>query len=252
MPTEFKRVPAIEKCFGILDLLSKSNNPLGISEISRALNYNKSTVFNIVRTLTDMGSLENNNNKFHLGVKLYLLGRAAEKGSEVIRFIHPYLEEINRETHLTAFLGMRSGLRAMIIDKAESAFHLKISVEIGTRIPLVAGAHGLALLSQLSDPELTRILSQSELKSFSPFSCMDKKKYTEMVKMVREEKIAIEREEYVEGIRALAVPLNIHRADLQVAIWAVGLKNQIKNEVIDFYSRFLKDIAKRIENRFSL
>lgn len=252
MSTEIKRVPAVEKCFGILDLISKSKKSMGISEISRALKYNKSTVFNIVRTLTDLGSLEKNNNKFHLGTKIYLLGRAAEKSSELIRFIHPYLQDINQETRLTVFLGMRSGLRAMIIDKAESAYHLKISVEIGTSVPLVAGAHGLALLSQLSDPELTRILSQSELKRFSPFSCMDRKKYTEMVKMVREEKIAIEREEYIEGIRALAVPLNIHREDLQIAIWAVGLKTQIKDEVLDAYSMFLKDIAKKIEDRFSL
>ena len=166
MKTESKGVPAVIKCFGILDLLANSENPLGISEIAKALNYNKSTVFNTVRTLTDLGALVNSNNKFRLGVKLYLLGKAFEKGSELIRYIHPYLEEINKETNLTAFLGMRSGLRAMIIDKAESAFHLKISVEIGTRIPLVAGAHGLALLSQLSNLKLNEILSQTELKRF--------------------------------------------------------------------------------------
>ena len=225
---------------------------MGITEISRELNYNKSTVFNILRTLTDLGGLEHNDKKFRLGVKLYLLGKAAEKSSELIQFIHPFLVEINRKTHLTAFLGVRSGVRAMIIDKAESAFHLKISVEIGTRIPLIAGAHGLALLSQLSDPELDRVLSQSELKKFSPFSCVDHKKFEALVKEVQKEKIAIEREEYIEGIRALAVPLNIQRDDLQVAIWAVGLKNQIKDDVIDTYSSFLKDIAKRIEDRFSL
>ncbi len=252
MKTESKGVPAVIKCFGILDLLAKSENPLGISEIAKALNYNKSTVFNTVRTLTDLGALVNSNNKFRLGVKLYLLGKAFEKGSELIRYIHPYLEEINKETNLTAFLGMRSGLRAMIIDKAESAFHLKISVEIGTRIPLVAGAHGLALLSQLSNLKLNEILSQTELKRFSPFSCVDKKKYEETVQRVRAEGVAIEREEYIEGIRAVAVPLNIQRDDLQVAIWAVGLKNQIKDEVIDAYSRLLKGIAQKIEGRFSL
>ena len=81
---------------------------------------------------------------------------------------------------------------------------------------------------------------------------MDKKKYEETVQRVRAEGVAIEREEYIEGIRAVAVPLNIQRDDLQVAIWAVGLKNQIKDEVIDAYSRLLKGIAQKIEGRFSL
>ena len=35
--TGFKRVPAIEKCFNILDLLSKSQRDIGISEIANAL-----------------------------------------------------------------------------------------------------------------------------------------------------------------------------------------------------------------------
>lgn len=59
-------------------------------------------------------------------------------------------------------------------------------------------------------------------------------------------------EEYIEGIRAFAVPLKIHRGDSPLAIWAVGLKRQITDETIPRYSEFLKKIAKEIENRFSL
>jgi len=45
--------------------------------------------------------------------------------------------------------------------------------------------------------------------------------------------------------------LNLNRENLVAAIWAVGLKEQIKDELIDSLSEFLKGIAKKIEARFA-
>ena len=57
--------------FSILGLLAEAKDPLGISDIAGALNYNRSTVFNIAYTLTDLGILEKRGkNKFHLGTHL--------------------------------------------------------------------------------------------------------------------------------------------------------------------------------------
>jgi IclR family KDG regulon transcriptional repressor len=170
----------------------------------------------------------------------------------LIKTIHPYLEEISQKTTLSAFLGMRLGRRAVILDKADPASDLRISSEIGKRVPLIAGASGLALLSQLPDEEIDDYLSQNKLERFTRFSCVNKKKYREMIKKAREDGIAIDREEYVEGVRALAVPLNINRRGFQLGIWTVGLKRQIEDEIIPQYSSLLKEIAKKIQERFSL
>ena len=252
MKVEFKRVPALDKCFTILGFLARSKKPLGISDISNALEYNKSTVFNIVYTLNDLGILEyGRNNKFGFGTQLYALGKAASLGSELISTVHPYLGEINRKTKLSAFLGIRSGLRAIIVDKVDSAFDIKISSEIGMKLPLLAGAGGKALLSRMSNTEIEKILSQNKLKKFTRFSCVNKEKYKEMIERTRQNGIALDREEYIEGICAFAVPLNINRTDSQAAIWAVGLRMQVKDEVIPQYSEFLKKIATEIEIRLS-
>lgn len=249
--TEFKRVPAVDKCISVLELFGRRERPLGISEISSALKLNKSTVFNIVYTLTDRGVLENYEGKFCFGPKLYVLGKAAGENSELIKTIHPYLEEISQETNLSAFLGRLSGLWVVIVDKVDPSSPLKISSGIGKRMPLLAEATGRALLSQLSDKEIDDILSQDELRSFSHFSRVNKKTCLEMIRKVRKNGIAIDREQYVGGVRALAVPLKIDREGLRIAITVIGLKNQIKNDIIPLYSNFLKDTARKIENRFS-
>ena len=252
MQPSFKRVPAVDKTFAILDLLATSKESLGISEITRALNFNKSTVFNISHTLADLGILKQApDNKFSLGIKFYLLGRASRIGSEVISTIHPYLELINQKTNLSVFLGVRSGPHAIIVDKVDAAFEIKISSEIGMRLPLLAGAGGKAMLSRMSEKEIDRLLSKNGLQRYTRHTVVDKIKYKKMLKKTRREGFAVDKEEYIEGIRALAVPLNINRGSAQFAIWAVGLKRQIADEDIDTYSGLLKKISGEIEIRLA-
>lgn len=251
MKAEFKRVPALDKCFGMLNLLVESKRPMGISQISKATGYNKSTVFNTVHTLCDMGILENSSDgKFWFGTTLYLLGRAAGNGMELIQTVHPFLAEINRKTKLSAFLGIRSGLKAVIVDKVDDAFDIKISSEVGMRLPLLAGAGGKALLCQLSESEIERILSENELKRFTEKACVHKERYREGVMRVRDEGIAFDDEEYIEGVVAFAVPLKTNREGLQAAIWAVGLRRQVPEEAVSEFSEILKDIAESINLRF--
>ena len=253
MKPGFKRVPALDKCFAILQLLAKSKEPLGITDISKALGYNKSSVYNIVHTLADLRILEHGGeSKFRFGTQLYMLGRAANRGSELIHTVHPFLEDINRKTKLSAFLGIRSELRAVIVDKVDSPFDIKVSSETGMRLPLLAGAGGKALLSQLPYEEIDKILSDNKLKKYTPFSCTNKRQYMEMIKEARQQRFAIDDEEYIEGVRALAVPLTLNSGHVNAAIWIVGLKSQIKDGLIPLYRSVLKEIAEKIETRFSL
>jgi IclR family KDG regulon transcriptional repressor len=152
---------------------------------------------------------------------------------------------------MMVFLGIRSGLRAVILDKIDSTFDIRVMSEVGMRIPLLAGAGGKALLSQLPEDEVDEILSTNKLNKFTPFSCTNKRNYKAIIQKTRVEGIAFDMEEYIEGIRALAVPLNINIGNSPAAIWAVGLRIQVKDEVIPQYSEYLKKIAAEIEIRFS-
>jgi IclR family KDG regulon transcriptional repressor len=119
------------------------------------------------------------------------------------------------------------------------------------RLPLLAGAGGKAMLSQMSDREIERILSKNGLQRYTRYTIVDKPKYKKMLKGTRQDGFATDNEEYIEGIRALAVPLNINRGTSQFAIWAVGLKSQIADEAIEAYSELLKKYAGEIEIRLA-
>lgn len=250
MKPSFKRVPAIDKCFSILELLAQSKEPLGVSDIASRLGLNKSTVFNIGHTLRDLNVLENHGDgKFVFGTHFYILSNKAGNRSALIQTAHPYLERINEKTRLSAFLGLRSDRRAMLIDKVDSAYGVKVSAEIGMQMPILAGAGIKAMLCQLPDEEIDEILSRTELKRFTPYSITDKSQYKKEVLNVRSQGIAYDREEYIEGMVAFGVPIKACVKGVQAAIWAVGLTRQVSNSSISEVTELLKGICEEINCR---
>ena len=250
---EFKRVPALEKCFRILDLAASSSNGIGISESAKILGYNKSTVFNIIHTLEALGILTNgNNSRFVLGPRLYALGRLASKNLSLVDSAHPWLEKITAQTRLSSFLGMRAADRVTIIDKVDSPVDIKVSSEVGMRIPLLAGATGKVFLAQMPDEEVVELLGRKGLKAYTPKSCTDPVRYLEMVRQVRRQGFGLDDEEYIEGIRAIAVPLTTPQFEAMAAVWVVGLSSQIRDTEIKQYTALLKGAVKSIEQRLGV
>ncbi len=250
MPPAYKSVPAVDKCFAVLDLLSKTDKPFGISDISKKLALNKSTVFNMIYTLIDLKVLEDlGGGKFGFGPRLYMLGSASGKRSELIQVVHPYLEKINQETKLSTFLGIRSDLRTVLIDKADSAHGIRLSSEIGMQMPALGGVGIKAMLSQLSQAEVAGLLEKTDFRKYSPATIMDKKRYLKEIDKVRSEGIALDREEYMEGMVAVGVPIKTPNRQIQAAVWVVGLKQQIPPEAALSLSELLKGIAREINQR---
>jgi IclR family KDG regulon transcriptional repressor len=246
----FRRVPAVDKCFAILEALAQSSESMGISELSRQLHLNKSTVFNLLHTLIDLNVLESQaEGKFSLGTRFYTLGNMAGKRSALIQTAHPFLETINEQTKLSAFLGLRSDVHAILIDKVDSAYGIKVSSEIGMRMPSLAGAGIKAMLSQLPDAQIDEILARTKLKRYTPYSVVNKAVYRKQILEVRAEGIAYDREEYIEGMVAVAVPVQAGNKLVQAAIWTVGLTRQVPDSFFPELAELLKGISREINCR---
>jgi DNA-binding IclR family transcriptional regulator len=253
MSQNHKKVPAIDKCFTILTLIAEAKRPFGYNEIVKLLGLNKSTVFNILYTLNDLGVLERGaDGLFQLGPRLFILGNAAAGGSELIKTVHPYLETINQDFKLSSFFGILSGHEVIILDKADRAQQVKISTEIGMRIPVFAGVAGKVLLSQLPEADIDEILSKNDPERYTNKSIIDKAAYKKEILDVKNAGIGYDKEEYIEGLIAVAVPIQTYREDLQAAIWAVGLKQEFRKDVMMRISKFLLNIAKEVNYRFAM
>jgi len=65
---------------------------------------------------------------------------------------------------------------------------------------------------------------------------------------VRRQGIAYDREEYIEGMVAFAIPIKVNGRNLQAAIWAVGLTRQVPRASIPELTTLLKRISNEINS----
>lgn len=142
-------VPAVELAVHVLDVLSDSP-PLRLTDIVDGTGRNKSTVFNILRTLTDRGYLT-----FDSADKTYTIGprfrAAALKSSGVLdyaRLALPHMKHLVGEVGLTSLLGLLvpdDGV--LVIEKVDSPKELRVTTDRGARLPAIRTALGKAILA---------------------------------------------------------------------------------------------------------
>lgn len=239
----FNKVNAVYKCFDILDLLARNKGSMGVSEIASTVDLHKSTVYNILNSLVDLGVLNKTENKYSFGAKLYLLGQAIDYESLLIRKARPHLQRFSEQNKLTTSLAIRSGMRLVVLERIEPPGAITVSTKKGRVRPLLDGAHGRALLSILPDTEIQEILATTELLKHTPHTIADKKKYLAMIQKARHEGAVIEYGELYEGIWGIAVPILIPFLDIQAVIWTFGLEIKDNERSISAYAKSLKILA---------
>jgi len=205
------QVPAIERAIRVLYLFKNGEQKeYGVSEISRLLNLNKSTVHNILNTLASHNFLvqDEGTRRYRLGPALAELGSMVRGRLDLREVARPYLRQLMEQTGATILLGTFDGTAITIVDKEEPLSDLRVAASIGMRIPFCAGSFGQAFLAYLPEDTLDRLLAEPGLKAFTPTSITDPDRYRASLAQVRVRGYAIDdNEEYLRDVGAISVPI---------------------------------------------
>ena len=127
---------------------------------------------------------------------------------------------------------------------------LKITAHVGTTIPLLAGAVGKAFLCHESPGRVRELIGEKGLPRYSPKSITDIDDYLAELDRVRSMGYAIDDEEYLSGIRAVAVALD-NRRGLPMAVWVVGIASNMEmarlKEVADLTTVAVKKLRLQLD-----
>jgi DNA-binding IclR family transcriptional regulator len=217
------QAPTVRKAFQILELVAGSERGLTISDLSRELGISKSTVHGIGSALEDVGAVlrDPRSKRYTPGLILFELGQRAYSRFDLKEVARPCMEDLMAKTAETVFLGVRSGDHVSILDSVESASELKITSPVGTRIPLLAGATGKVFLATLPAEEAMAVVRDLGLHAYTSKTITDPQRYAAELEAVRRQGYALDDEEYIGGVRAVAASIHT-RGTARSAIWVVG------------------------------
>ena len=203
------KLTSIDKCFYIIDLLSRNHQGLALSVIAEKLCFNNSTAHHILKRLVANGYVKQNpeTKKYSLGYKFLEISSGILNEIDVRRVANPYLRRLQENCQEAVHLTILRGGKVIYIDKVSPPGLVVLSTYIGFAIDAYAHGGGKTLLSDLS-PEEVRSLYPDE-----PFKTHGKNTITNMadllaeLKRVKENGYAIDNEEFCEGIRCVAAPI---------------------------------------------
>ncbi len=220
------RAPAVHKAFQLLHAVARSPQRLGIVDLAQRLGYSKSTAHGIVHALLREGALaqDPSTRKLFLGPAIADLLFCDWHPETAARTAQPILNALRERIHKTVFLGVRMRHRVLIIAAAEAPEGLRISAPVGITIPLLAGAVGKVFMAAEDPRRARQLIAEIGLPRFTSRSMTDMATYLSELEQVRSRGYAVDIEEYIDGVRAVAAALQ-NRRGLAAAVWVVDFSS---------------------------
>lgn len=242
-------VPAVDRAARILALLAGgSDGELGVSEISRRLGLNKSTTHAILATLCDHRLVERDarTRRYRPGPALQTLASTPGERASLTALARPALEALLRRWGETAFLAVFADDHVVWVDKAESRLPMGITSPLGRRIPHSAGALGKVFHAWMSEGELRSLLRRRPLRPFTDRTVVDRASYLRELRRVRQEGVAFDDEEYLQGVRAVAAPIFGPRREIVGALCLVGPSARLGRSEMERIAEQVRELAQAV------
>ena len=205
----------------------------------------------LIRTLVTRGYIQRCTDGRHylLALRFGNVASASLAELNLRTSVGPYLREITTRFNLTATATVLRNAQAVIVDRAISHQDVEGGSWIGRHLDLHCTSHGKALISALSDEKLERLFCGRELACFTPKTISTLTALKTHLALVRAEGHAVDDEEQVVGIRAVAVPVTDPIGASVVSVSVRGTTDQIPSSRLLILGRELSLVAREISRR---
>lgn len=222
-----RQVPALTRGIAILRLLGRSDKPLGVHAIARALGLVPSTCLHILRVLADENLVvaDPASKKYCVAAGLVALARSALRDHTFSSVVQPELDQL-AQTYGATVIGVEaSGLEHMIVVAlARSDSPLRVHVDIGSRFPALISATGRCVAAFDTYP-------RAEIQArFAKLRWDDPPTQAAWWKEVRTARIvgyAVDDGQYIRGVTIVAAPVRMPNGSIN-ALVVVGVSEQMR------------------------
>jgi len=220
-----------------------------ISAMARELETHKSTIYRVFVTLERRGFVVRDElNNYRLGLTLLELGNAAHKQIEFRKVVYPVLKDLVRETQESAFLTVVSGDESVCIETVDSPQSLKMTLDIGGRYPLHAGASNKILMAYLPSDRIESIIAAG-LPPVTSKTIVDPDELRANLAEIREQGWCYSSGEVTQSAAAVAVPVVNGQGRLVGGLSVAGLHDRFTPKRVALYLQSLQAAADRIKSQ---
>lgn len=209
-----------ERSLRLLGLLARAGRPLSLAELALGLALPKATAHRLCAQLIEIGHLARDVDErcFTVGPALRTLAFDTLNHGVVRGQRHEVLAALVAQVGETCNFTTLDGTEVLYLDRVEAQWPLRLTLDVGSHVPLHCTASGKLFLSQMPTAARDALIAGMALpaKTRNTLTSADALR-AECERIARQDH-ACDREEFIAGLIAVAVPVRDAQGRTRAAI----------------------------------
>jgi IclR family pca regulon transcriptional regulator len=239
----------LAKGLAVLGTFNKERPTMTLSQAALVAGLSRATARRILRTLTELGYVEQSGRQFALSSGILKLGFAYLATQHWIEQATPLMRQLSEQFHESCSAAILQGTEIVYVARIPASRIMSVALAVGTRLPAFHTALGRIQLGFLDDAELWRRLRSLRVDALTPATITDVQALFDRVHEDHAQGFSIVDEELERGLRSIAVPV-VDRTGQAVAALNLSTHSTrtTRNELRERFLPSLRAIAGQISS----
>jgi DNA-binding IclR family transcriptional regulator len=209
MATKRDGEPPLLRAVALLERVAAADGALTLAEATAASGLPKPTVHRLLATLEDAGLVMRDSEARRIapGPRLARLALSALLNGASRAPRHAVLASLARDVGETVNLTMLDGSQVVYLDRVETQWPLRVSLQPGSRVPLHCTASGKLLLALQPQARRRALVDALALERYTDRTITTREGLLRALDRIRRDGHATDDEEYIAGLVCVAVPV---------------------------------------------
>ncbi|WP_208016274.1 HTH-type transcriptional regulator BhcR [Meridianimarinicoccus aquatilis] len=198
-------IKSLDRAIDVLEHLGKVGGHT-LSALASELEQSPATVYRVLVTLENRGLVEfdSDGQTWQIGAGAFLIGARFLRRTALVDRARPILRGLMENTGETANLGVETDGRVLFVSQVETHASIRAFFPPGTLSPMHASGIGKALLANMPEDRLGKVLSAHPLERFTASTLTARDDLIADLAKIRERGFSIDAEERNEGMCCVA------------------------------------------------
>ncbi len=236
---------AVVKAFNLLEILAKSNGPMGITELANTADLGKSNVHRLLQTLMTLGYVRKHNETLYAAsLKVWELGSQIISSVNIRDVARPYMQMLAETTGETVHLSEFYDNQVLYIDKIESREPVRAYTQLGGRAPSYCTATGKVMLAYRDDETIRSVMEDAVAHTSKTIA--DSDAFLAHARTIRQQRYAVNRGEWRKDVIGISAPISCSVGNVESAIGLSAPAGRVSEKQLKAMAPQLIEYAERI------
>ncbi len=232
----------------ILEILGRSDRALSPTEINRELGLPKQSIHRLCATLARERFLvyDTDGKRLRPARRLRQMAARLLYASSLSIARHQILEEVAATVGETVNFVVPEEEGMKYLDRVETDWPFRVQLPIGTHVPFHCTASGKTFLASLPAAKRNTLVNSIRLERHTDKTITDRQRLSRELRQIARDGHALDREEFMEGMVAIAVPVNDPDGRYLASLAFHGPTMRLEEKTLLSQRRYLAGAAQRL------